>query len=44
MKEKKPEKKTTNEKPISLHPFTAEEILKKFLQTPPPKKKKKKKN
>ena len=43
MEKKKREKKTTNEKPISLYPLTAEEALKKFLQTPLPQKRKKKK-
>lgn len=35
MEKKKREKKVTNEKPISLHPLSAEEALK-VLNIPPP--------
>ncbi len=41
MEKKAKEKKTTNEKPISLYPLTQKEALKKLLQVQPPKQKKK---
>jgi hypothetical protein len=40
MDKKTGEKKTTNEKPLSLYPLKPEDALKKFLQIPPPKKSK----
>ena len=40
MEKKEEENKVTNEKPISLHPLTPEEAIKKLLQTQPEKKKK----
>jgi hypothetical protein len=41
MDKKKGEKKTTNEKPLSLYPLKTEDALKKLLQVSPPPKKKK---
>ncbi|HTY11808.1 MAG TPA: hypothetical protein VMF88_12140 [Bacteroidota bacterium] len=38
MDKKTGEKKTTNEKPLSLFPLKAEDALKKLLQVSPPKK------
>lgn len=35
-KTKKTPKKTTNEKPISLHPLSLEDVLSALLQTKPP--------
>jgi hypothetical protein len=43
MDKKTGEKKTTNEKPLSLYPLKTEDALKKLLQIPPPKKKEQKK-
>lgn len=40
MKKETREKKRTNEKPVSLYPFTPEEALKKLLQAQQPKKRK----
>ncbi|MCI0708456.1 MAG: hypothetical protein L0Y80_13340 [Ignavibacteriae bacterium] len=39
-KKERKEKRTTNEKPISLYPLSTEEAIKKLLQAPAPKKKK----
>ena len=39
----KRQNKTTNEKPISLHPLDPEDVLKALLVTPPPKEQKSKK-
>jgi hypothetical protein len=44
MEKKSGEKKTTNEKTISLYPLKPEDALKKLLQTVPPPKKKKRPN
>jgi hypothetical protein len=40
MEKKAGEKKTTNEKPVSLHPLKTEEALRRLLEIKPPKKKK----
>lgn len=39
-KKKKQKSKTTNEKPVSIHPLEFEEALKALLKTPTPKEEK----